>query len=156
MSRDIVENMKEKSWQNYSTFSGHPITVAAIRAYFKVVEDEDLLAGVRKLEKVFKKRLLEIAAELPSVASVDGYGLHRTVELHGPDWRDWEINTAETRIASRVSAKALEAGAMIGTSGEQTSLFIAPPLIVTEDEAECLFAALDEGLSVADVEQTAA
>jgi 4-aminobutyrate aminotransferase-like enzyme len=50
--------------------------------------------------------------------------------------------------------RALEAGAVIGTSGEQTSLFLAPPLVISEHEAGQLLDALDHGLDVADEEQT--
>ena len=152
LSKTIMDNMSDKSWQTYSTFRGHPMQVAAIRAYLRALEEEQLLDNVQALEKVMHKQLLEIAEKHPSVYRVDGRGLHWTVELHGPDWRDWQIATAETPVASKVSDKALELGAMIGTSGEQTSLFLAPPLIMTEQELKQLLAILDEALSVADSE----
>ena len=103
-------------------------------------------------------RLLEIAQRHPAVARVDGNGLHWTVELHGPDWRTWENNTEEAPIASRVSNRALEAGALIGTSGEQISLFLAPAFVISETELERILAALDYGLQIADneMEQRAA
>ncbi len=154
-SKAIVDAMDDKSWQTYSTFRGHPITAAAIRAYLRVVQEEGLLDRVRELEGTLRERLCDIAASHPSVARVDGYGLHWTIELHGPDWREWEVNSAETPIASRVAERALEAGALIGTSGEQTSLFIAPPLIISDAELESLLTALDVGLSVADAEKAA-
>jgi 4-aminobutyrate aminotransferase-like enzyme len=75
--------------------------------------------------------------------------LHWTIELHGPSWRDWQGDEAEP-LASRVAARALEAGALFATSGEQTSIFVAPPLIITDEELEKLFAALDHGLTIAD------
>jgi 4-aminobutyrate aminotransferase-like enzyme len=52
--------------------------------------------------------------------------------------------------ASRVAARALEAGALIATSGEQTSLFLAPPLTVSDEEIDQILDALDDGLEVAD------
>ena len=39
-----------------------------------------------------------------------------------------------------------------GTSGEQTSLFLAPPLVISADESHQLLDALDHGLLVADEE----
>jgi 4-aminobutyrate aminotransferase-like enzyme len=51
-----------------------------------------------------------------------------------------------------VALRALEAGAVIGTSGEQTSLFLAPPLVISTDESHQLLDALDHGLQVADEE----
>jgi 4-aminobutyrate aminotransferase-like enzyme len=126
--------------------------MAAISAYLRVVTDEDILSRVRQLEAVFAQRLLEIARRHPSVKRVAGQGLHWTIELHGPDWHLWNADTGEEPVASRVALRALEAGAVIGTSGEQTSLFLAPPLVISEDQSRQLLDALDHGLHVADEE----
>ncbi len=152
VSKDIVERLKGASWQNYGTLRGHPISMAAVSAYLKVVSEEKILEHVKSLEKLFTRRLLAIAQKHPSVQRVAGQGLHWTVELHGPDWRNWHADTTEIPIASRVAERALEAGAVIGTSGEQTSLFLAPPLVISEHEAEWLLDALDHGLDIADEE----
>ena len=101
--------------------------------------------------------MLEGCARSPptirSVERIDGRGLHWTVELKGPDWRTWRGEEAEPP-ASRVAARALAADALIATSAEQTSLFVAPPLIVADDELDRIFAALDHGLELADAEAT--
>lgn len=152
VSKDIVEQLKGTSWQNYGTLRGHPISMAAVSAYLKVVSQEKILEHVKSLEKLFTRRLLAIAQKHPSVQRVAGQGLHWTVELHGPDWRTWHADTTEVPIASRVAERALEAGAVIGTSGEQTSLFLAPPLVISEQEATLLLDALDHGLDIADEE----
>jgi 4-aminobutyrate aminotransferase-like enzyme len=150
VSKAIVGRLKGTSWQNYGTLRGHPISMAAVSAYLRVVVQDNLLSQVRELEPFFALRLLEIARRHPSVSRVAGQGLHWTVELHGPDWRLWAADTAEVPIASLVSLRALEAGAVIGTSGEQTSLFLAPPLVISKAEAGLLRDALDHGLDVAD------
>jgi 4-aminobutyrate aminotransferase-like enzyme len=98
--------------------------------------------------------LSKLAAAHPGVARVDGRGLHWTIELHGPDWRTWRGEEAEP-LASRVVAKALDEGVLISTSAEQTSLFIAPPLIVEREDLDRIFAALDSALAVADAEHAA-
>ncbi|MFK4487693.1 aminotransferase class III-fold pyridoxal phosphate-dependent enzyme [Bradyrhizobium sp. USDA 336] len=152
VSKDIVERLKGTSWQNYGTLRGHPISMAAVSAYLKVVSDDKILEHVASLEKLFARRLLAIAQKHPSVQRVAGQGLHWTVELHGPDWRTWHADTTEVPIASRVAERALEAGAVIGTSGEQTSLFLAPALVISEREATLLLDALDHGLDIADKE----
>jgi 4-aminobutyrate aminotransferase-like enzyme len=51
-----------------------------------------------------------------------------------------------------VAARTLEAGVLVATSGEQTSLFVAPALTVSEEELDTLLAALDHGLELADQE----
>lgn len=151
MSKQLVDNLSGKSWNTYSTFRGHPIIVAAVRAYLGIAKSEGLLGRVDGLSKICETRLVEIAKRHPSVARVDGFGLHWTVELHGPDWRDWDGSSTDSPLASRVAAEALKRGVMIGTSGEQTSLFIAPPLIIEPDQLEQVLDILDEALNVADL-----
>ncbi|WP_163827336.1 aminotransferase class III-fold pyridoxal phosphate-dependent enzyme, partial [Proteus vulgaris] len=134
--KDLAAELDGKSWQNYGTLRGHPMTMAAVSAYLAILRDEALLARVHALEGFYARRLGEIARRHPSVARVAGQGLHWTVELHGPDWRNWLADTPEAPLASRVAGLALDKGAVIGTSGEQTSLFLAPPLIISEAESE--------------------
>ena len=155
LSRDTVAQMEGSAWQNYGTLRGHPMTMAAVSAYLRILREEALLERVATLEALYARRLTEIARRHPSVCRVAGQGLHWTIELHGPDWRHWLADTVEAPIASRVAGRALDLGAVIGTSGEQTSLFLAPPLIVSEAESETLLAILDESLALADREHNA-
>lgn len=152
VSKDIVELLSDKTWQTYSTFRGHPVAVAAARAHLRIVQRDGLVERAAQLERVLEKNLVELAERHAGVARVAGCGMHWTVELHGPDWRSWDGTSVEPPLASRVAARALDAGAMIGTSGEQTSLFLAPPLIIEDEELQQVFQALDHGLDLADEE----
>ncbi|TKI05281.1 aminotransferase class III-fold pyridoxal phosphate-dependent enzyme [Martelella alba] len=146
LSKAIVERISKGSWQNYSTFRGHPLMIAATRTYLRVVERDGLLDRVRDMEKIIQTRLAAIARKHDIVARIDGRGIHWTVELKGGDWRDWRADTSETPPASLVSDRAIEAGALIGTSGEHDSLFLAPALTMSDTELERLLDALDYGL----------
>lgn len=152
VSEGIANEISTNSWQTYSTFRGHPIAIAAVRAHLQVLVQEDLVGRARELDGVVLQRLTRLASEHASVARIDGRGLHWTIELHGPDWRSWHADVAEPPIATQVAARAAEAGALIGTSGEQTSLFIAPPLIIEECDLHRIIDALDHGLELADQE----
>ncbi|WP_199435257.1 class-III pyridoxal-phosphate-dependent aminotransferase [Qaidamihabitans albus] len=152
VSKDIVDLMSDKTWQTYSTFRGHPVAVAAARAHLRIVQRDGLVDRAAHLERLLEKNLVALAERHPGVARVDGRGMHWTVELHGPDWRTWDGTATGPPLASRVAARALDAGAMIGTSGEQSSLFLAPPLIIEEHELDKIFQALDHGLELADRE----
>jgi 4-aminobutyrate aminotransferase-like enzyme len=152
LSQRVTDMLDGQRWQTFSTFRGHPIMIAGLRANLRVHEREKLGQHAKELDAVFAKTLGDIASTHPSVSRVDGRGTHWTIELHGPDWRDWHADVPTAPIAARVADAALEAGALIGTSGEQTSLFLAPPLIIEEDEVLRLLDALDAGLSVADAE----
>jgi 4-aminobutyrate aminotransferase-like enzyme len=151
MSEEVLGRLSGTSWQSYSTYRAHPVAMAALRAHLKVSSREGIYERALGLDGYMFAKLSEIADQHPSVARIDGRGLHWTVELHGPDWRSWRGEEAEP-LASRVVARALEAGALIATSGEQTSLFLAPPLVISEKELNQVFEALHHGLSVADQE----
>jgi 4-aminobutyrate aminotransferase-like enzyme len=154
LSQQLLNRLEGTSWQSYSTYRSHPVAMAAIRAHLRVSSREGLYQRASDLDAVMYGRLAEVAAQHPSVARIDGRGLHWTVELHGPDWRAWHGEEANP-LASRVVARALAAGALIATSGEQTSLFLAPPLIISDTELSLIFDALHHGLELADTELAA-
>lgn len=151
ISKALLEQLSGSSWQTYSTFRGHPAAVAAIRAHLRISARDGICERAKELDAVMLDGLSRLAAEHPGVARVDGRGLHWTVELHGPDWRTWRGEEAAP-LASRVVAKALDAGVLISTSAERTSLFLSPPLIIERQQLELLFEALDVALTIADAE----
>jgi 4-aminobutyrate aminotransferase-like enzyme len=113
---------------------------------------EGLVERAASLDAMLRARLGEIAAAHPCVQRADGLGLHWTLELRGGDWRDWHADTSEPTPADRIVAAALDAGVLIATSAEETSLFLAPPLIVSDEELDTILDVLDRALSVADEE----
>lgn len=149
LSRELLERLEGSTWQTYSTFRGHPIEVAAVAAHIRISDRDRIYERALQFDPVMETALLEIVKRHPSVRRVDGRGLHWTIELHGPDWRVWEGQETEP-LASRVAARALEHGVLLATSGEQTSLFIAPPLIIEREELNVVLEAVDAGLALAD------
>jgi 4-aminobutyrate aminotransferase-like enzyme len=150
LSRRLQALLDDATWRTYSTFRAHPLMVAATRAHLHVLRDEGLVERAATLEPLLRDGLLELADRHACVNRVDGRGLHWTVELVGQQWRTWTAATADVPVASRVASRALQAGALIGTSGESHSLFLAPPLVVSEEDLTHLVHALDAGLGVAD------
>jgi 4-aminobutyrate aminotransferase-like enzyme len=150
LSKDMVDRLDGTAWQAYSTFRGHPIAMAAVRTYLQVIRRDGLVERAAQLASVIGERLVAMAEKHPSVSRIDGRGMHWTIELHGPHWKDWKADTADAPIASRVSARAFDNGAVVGTSGEETSLFLAPPLIVSDDEIGQILDILDDALFVSD------
>ena len=156
VSKDVAAQLAGRAWQTYSTFRGHPLTVAAIRAHLRVQATSGLADHAAALDASVLERMQRIAERHPSVERIDGRGLHWTVEFAGHDtWRDWTgVGRAEP-LATRVAARALEIGAAVGTSGERTSMFIAPPLVMEEGDVMRLLDVVDEALEVADAEVAA-
>jgi 4-aminobutyrate aminotransferase-like enzyme len=150
VSRELTERLDGSGWQTGGTFRTHPATIAAVRAHLAVVQRDRLVERAQAADLLLEPALAELAARHPSVSRIDGRGLHWTVELHGPGWRSWRGDPRKITTADRVRRAALDAGALIGTSGEQTSLFIAPPLIIEDVDLLRIVDALDTGLRAAD------
>lgn len=150
LSRRVSDMLKDQRWQSYSTFRGHPLSVAAISATIRTIDRENLVELTDSRNDLMRARLEEVASRHPSVERVDGLGLHWTVELSGGDWRTWHADNESPTIADGVVAAALNRGVLLATSAEATSIFVAPPLVVSDDELDTIIDALDHGLSTAD------
>jgi 4-aminobutyrate aminotransferase-like enzyme len=150
LSQRVAEMLEGQLWQSYSTFRGHPVSVAAVSATLRRIDQDDLVERADSVDAEMRTRLNEIASQHPSVRSVDGLGLHWTVELRGRDWRDWHADTSEITPADRIVEAAMDQGVLIATSAEETSLFIAPPLVVSDAEIDMILKGLDHALGAAD------
>jgi 4-aminobutyrate aminotransferase-like enzyme len=124
--------------------------MAGVLAQLEAMEALDLIARVAELDPVMERLLADVAARHPSVRRIDGLGLHWTIELHGGDWHEWFGASDGPTPAALVQQRALDAGVLISTSGEETSLFLAPPLIATEEQVAQIVDGLDAGLDEAD------
>ena len=108
-----------------TTFGGNPVAAAAALATLHVIERDGLLDHVTALGTAWRA---ELAAAHPGVAEVRGEGLLIAVELAAP-------------IAADVQRLALEEGFVVNAP-TATSLRLAPPLILTADQAASFTAAL--------------
>lgn len=116
-----------------TTFGGNPVATAAGLAVLRTIESEDLLSAA----KARGDQLADGLAAHPRVEAVTGRGLLRGVVLTEPR-------------AAEVQSAALDAG-LIVNAPTPDRLRLAPPLVLTEDEAahavSTLGAILDEVLS---------
>jgi len=156
LSRQVADGLNYQLWQSYSTFRGHPLTVAAISATVRRVARDGLVDRADALGAEFRARLTQIAHVHPSVRRVDGLGLHWTIELRGAGGRGRTAGAAGPAgpagptPAERVVAAALDAGVLLATREAEASVFIAPPLNVADSELDLIVRALDRALAVAD------
>jgi len=101
-----------------TTFGGSPISCAAGNAVLDVIEKNKLMLSARSHEKKIKTKI----SALPGVKEVRGRGLLIGIELESP-------------IAKSVSAALLDSGIIVNAANEST-IRIAPPLIVTSVQIE--------------------
>ncbi|MFM9151013.1 MAG: acetylornithine transaminase [Candidatus Planktophila sp.] len=101
-----------------TTFGGNPIACAAGNAVLDVIEKNSLMLSAKKHEKKIKKSL----ATISGIKEVRGRGLLLGIELEAP-------------IAKKVASLLLDAGVIVNPANE-TTIRIAPPLIVTAPQIE--------------------
>ena len=104
-----------------STFAGGPVQAAAGLAVLDVLEDEGLLARVRRLGEELVHRL----AELPRITEVRGRGLMLAVELDG-----------DGPTAPELVERALRDERLIVNATGPATIRLLPPLTVSDAEID--------------------
>jgi taurine--2-oxoglutarate transaminase len=85
MSREVAAVLDRYRWETVSTFSGHPIVMAAVVANVEWLLEERIPERAAALGEHLGMRLRELEADHPCVAEVAGAGLLWAVELTRPD-----------------------------------------------------------------------
>ena len=109
-----------------TTFGGGPLACRASLEYFKILEDEKMLARVKKVGAYFKSRLEELK-DLPVVKDVRGEGLMLAVEL---------------TVSGKEAVKELLKQGFILNCTHETVLRMLPPFIITEKQIDKFVKAL--------------
>lgn len=112
--------------QHGTTFGGNPVSAAAALATLHVIERDGLLDNVNEVGTTLREGVL--ACRHPLVVGVRGEGLLLGIALARP-------------IASEAAVAALDAGFVVNAVNAST-LRLAPPLVLTGDQARSFVAAL--------------
>src|SRR6195256_2452907 len=126
-----------------STFGGNPVAVAAALATLDVIEREHLIENSEKVGNHMLKRMADWPKKHKIVGDVRGRGLMIGVEIV-KDQTTREYGASER---DRIVELAFERGVLFLGCGPST-VRIAPPLIVTKDEADVAMDALEEAIAV--------
>ncbi|ACZ22145.1 acetylornithine/succinylornithine aminotransferase [Sanguibacter keddieii DSM 10542] len=106
--------------QHGTTFGGNPVAAAAALATIGVIERDGLLTSVRTVGDHLRTRVAGLGH--PLVVATRGEGLLVAVELSAP-------------VSAVVAARALDAGFIVNPV-TPTALRLAPPLILTREQAD--------------------
>ncbi|MGW3074809.1 acetylornithine transaminase [Kitasatospora sp. NPDC001132] len=112
--------------QHGTTFGGNPVAAAAGLAVLDTIESEGLLEHVRKLGERLRDGVEALGD--PLVSHVRGAGLLLGIVLTEP-------------VSAKVQAVAQEAGFLVNAAVPD-AVRLAPPLVLTEQEADAFLAAL--------------
>ena len=141
----LGEADENREFAQVCTYGGHPVACAAGVANLKILQAERLWENAEKVgTHLFSK--LETLRTLPVVGDVRGKGLMLAVEFIEADGT--HLATAKT---NRIIGQLREKGVIVGKIGHaveepENIIYIAPPLILTEAEADRIFETLREVL----------
>jgi len=126
-----------------STFGGNPVCVAAALATLDVIEKEGLLANSAEVGNHMLKRMAGWPAKHRIVGDVRGRGLMIGVDIV----KDQKTKEYAPEKRDRIVEHAFECGILFLGCGPST-VRIAPPLVVTRDEADVAMDALEESIEI--------
>jgi 4-aminobutyrate aminotransferase len=126
-----------------STFGGNPVCVAAALATLDVIEKEGLLANSAEVGNHMLKRMAGWPAKHRIVGDVRGRGLMIGVDIV----KDQKTKEYSPEKRDRIVEHAFERGILFLGCGPST-VRIAPPLVVTKDEADVAMDALEESIEI--------
>ena len=124
------------------TYSGHPAATAAALANLEIIEKEKLVERVRDdVGPYFQKKLQSLAGHR-AVSEARGFGLIGALEVVPRGGRA-EL-TPTTLLGVKAAALVREEGVIV--RGIRDLVALAPPLVVTHEEVDRIFAAVERGL----------
>ncbi len=133
-----------------STFGGNPVSIAAALATIDILEREGIPNAARVGEFMLE-RLRGWKRTHASVGDVRGRGLMIGIEIV----KDKATREPAVELRNRIETLAFERGLVILGCGE-TSLRLAPPLLVSNEEATVALDILEEALTLAEKEHLGA
>jgi 4-aminobutyrate aminotransferase len=132
-----AELMDAVGANSISTFGGNPLAARAALAVLDYLQAHDLQRNARTVGARLADGLHRLAADNPAIGDVRGKGLMLAVELVEPG-----TGAPDAGAAARAQEAARRGGLLVGKGGLYGNVLrIAPPLVVTEAEA-------DEGIEI--------
>jgi 4-aminobutyrate aminotransferase len=129
-----------------STFGGNPVCIAAALATLDIIERE-AMKNAAEVGRHILDRISEWPKQHPMVGDVRGRGLMIGVEIVA----DQTSKAAAGKQRDHIVELAFERGLLFLGAGE-TALRIAPPLVVTRDQADAAMDVLEESIAIVEKE----
>jgi len=117
------------------TYSGHPLGAAAALANLDIIERENLAGNAARVGRRIVRRLHDALDDHPLVGEVRGEGLLFAVEVVA-DKRLRRRFDPSLKVGARLAALCLEQGLIGRAMPGGDILGFAPPLVISESEAD--------------------
>jgi taurine--2-oxoglutarate transaminase len=117
------------------TYSGHPLGCAAAIATIDVYKEEKIIENSRDMGKILGTQLEEIKEKHPSIGEVRYIGLWSAVELvKNLDSREALVPYGKDPEGTMKKILGMLKAEGFSTYSHENIIFIAPPLVIKEDE----------------------
>ena len=127
-----------------STTGGNPMASAASMAVLDVMENEKLPQNALKVGDYLIKRFKELQKRHPLLGDVRGKGLVIGLEII----EETESKKPSPELTQKLIFRCGEYGMLLGKVGLHGNVIrIAPPLLITEEEAEMGVAIMDKAIT---------
>jgi 4-aminobutyrate aminotransferase len=126
-----------------STFGGNPVCIAAALATLDVIEKEHLLKNSAEVGAHMMQRMSDWTKKYRVVGDVRGRGLMVGVEIV----KDQKTKEYAPELRDKLVELAFERGILFLGCGPST-VRIAPPLVVSKEEADAAVDALEESIEI--------
>lgn len=135
------------------TYAAHPVGCAAALETLAVYEDDGLIERAAVMGNYMDMRIAELKQKHPSIGDWRNTGLLGCLELvRNQETKEpmapFNAKPDQMAVMNQVAAKIRELG--MYTFVRWSYIFIAPPLIITEEQIEEGLAIISEALSIAD------
>ena len=130
------------------SFSATPLGTAAAHATMDVIRDERLCENSERMGVYVKRRLIELMDSHLSIGDVRGLGLLIGVEIV----KDRRMKIPDPEVADAVCTEAFRRGVYLLNMGSYggRALRFAPPLIITEEQADTVIEILEKSIDKAE------
>ncbi|MFC1605534.1 aminotransferase class III-fold pyridoxal phosphate-dependent enzyme, partial [Pseudomonadota bacterium] len=125
-------------FRQINTYGGHPVASAVALKAIQIVEDEKLADNASKVGGYMLQQLQEALADHPYAGEIRGKGMIMGIEL--VEDRETKVPLADGQVMGIVG-DCVRNGVILGRNsntipGRCNVLLVAPPLILTEQEAD--------------------
>ena len=144
----LGEPAERRELAQVSTYGGHPACCAAALANIDILLGERLSENAAKVGACLLEKLAALGS--PVLGEVRGKGLMLALELVEPGGREL-LNAGAT---AAVKSAIRDAGLLVGQMSHvipapESVLYLAPPLILTKEQADTIVEAVAVGLGTA-------
>ena len=153
VSDKIAKSFDDRPLPLGLTYSGHPVSCAAALANIEIYQNDKLPENAEKMGKHLEARVEEMKAKHPSIGDFRNTGLLGCIELvKNRETKEpvtpWNASGTDLEVTNKMVAKIKELGMF--TFVRWNFIFIAPPLIITEEQIDEGLAIISEAISIAD------